>query len=309
MAAKKNTGWQKVNGQNYQVKKSGKVTDAEVKRAKKRVYGNNPPRASDRGVPARVTYPPHPTPRQLNNWERNPGRSDIRGIDAPDTAIITARDSVTIRKPVQQQIGVRSNAIRPTATTKGERYTNPITGKQNYYEVNRISHKVTDRQLGRSKAKVYGSHVPSKADKGKTAQTVYPPHPNVKQMHNWVNHPDRVDIKGIDAPDTALVTARHTVTVPKDVRRQLGYSANSKPDYTKYNCSGFPIYKIWESFGTYNVLAKNDHGEWVFGRNYNLETGLWQGGTYKIRIDDLYERCPPYGRLVVDNHRGPTGRY
>ena len=109
----KSNGWENVNGQNYQVKKSGRVTDAELRRAKKRVYGSNSPRASDRGHPARVTYPPHPTPRQLNNWERNPGRSDIRGIDAPNTAIITARDSVTIRKSVQQQIGVRSNALKP----------------------------------------------------------------------------------------------------------------------------------------------------------------------------------------------------
>lgn len=81
-------------------------------------------------------------------------------------------------------------------------------------------------------------------------------------------------------------------------------------DFTKSNCLGFPIYKIWESFGQYYVLAKNpETGEWVFGRRYDLDTGIWGGGTYRLNIDELYERCPPYGRLVVDNHRGDTGKY
>ena len=81
-------------------------------------------------------------------------------------------------------------------------------------------------------------------------------------------------------------------------------------DFTKSNRFGFPIYKIWESFGQYNVLARNpETGEWVYGRRYDMDSGIWAGGTYRLNIDDLYERCPPYGKLVVDNKRGNTGKY
>lgn len=94
-------------------------------------------------------------------------------------------------------------------------------------------------------------------------------------------------------------------TASKDVKPFKGSA-----DYTKYSAVGFPIYKIWESFGQYCVLSKNPKtGEWIFGRRYDLDTGIWGGGTYRLNIDDLYERCPPYGKLVVDNKRGNTGKY
>lgn len=104
----KPNGWENVNGRNYQVKRSGKVTDQQLRRSVKRVYDGKAPNASDRGSAARTTYPPHPTARQLNAWERNPGRFDIRGIDAPNSAIITAPRTVTIPRSVQRQIGMRS---------------------------------------------------------------------------------------------------------------------------------------------------------------------------------------------------------
>ena len=119
--------------------------------------------------------------------------------------------------------------IVPTKRTKAERYTNPITGEQRYFEVNRVSHRVTDQQLKRSVRRVYGNNRPSKADRGVAARTVYPAHPNAKQLRNWEKNPGRVDIKGIDAPRNAVVTARHTVTIPRNVQRQIGVrSANAK---------------------------------------------------------------------------------
>ena len=201
--------------------------------------------------------------------------------------------------------------IVPTKKTKAERYTSPITGEQRYFEVNRTSHRVTDRQLKRSVKRVYGNNKPSKADRGVAARTVYPAHPNVKQLRNWEKNPGRVDIKGIDAPKDAAVTARRTVTIPRNVQRQIGVrSANAKRDFTKVTNSGHVIYKVWESFGQYNVLAQNPtNGEWVFGRDYDFDKGYWQGGRYRMDIEKLYNDNPPYGQLVIDNHVGPCGRY
>ena len=85
----------------------------------------------------------------------------------------------------------------------------------------------------------------------------------------------------------------------------------AKRNFKKYTADGFPIYKMWKGWGPYyDVLAKNpETGMWVYGRNYKLSTGRWAGGTYRPTLKLLYERSPPFGKLVVDNKRGYTGRY
>lgn len=85
----------------------------------------------------------------------------------------------------------------------------------------------------------------------------------------------------------------------------------SNRKFVKKTADGMTIYKIWhhDMFDSYDVLAKNRYGEWAYGRNYNLRTGRWSGATYRLNIDDLYERCPPYGKVIVNNKIGPTGRY
>lgn len=88
--------------------------------------------------------------------------------------------------------------------------------------------------------------------------------------------------------------------------------SSDRRNFKKFTADGFPIYKIWQYWDSdngYNVLAKNNYGEWVYGRNYNIKTGRWAGGTYRVHINDLYDRSPPTGRLVVDNKRGNTGKY
>lgn len=86
----------------------------------------------------------------------------------------------------------------------------------------------------------------------------------------------------------------------------------AKKDYTKYTQQGMRIYKIWYSPLTesYDVLARKSDGEWAYGRDYNLKTGIWQGGRYSMNLNQLYERVGgTFGRVYKDNHRGPTGKF
>lgn len=146
----------------------------------------------------------------------------------------------------------------------------------------------------------------------------------------------KVKSKGIRPDDTHRYSIRYNgqsidnireSDVPYMMRRGLGYreghpvgglsvyrskNRRSSPDYTKVTVNGFSIYKIFDSFGQYDVLAKNDAGMWVWGRNYDLDKGYWQGGDYRHDIGDLYELVTErhfIGKLVQDNHRGPTGRF
>ena len=83
-------------------------------------------------------------------------------------------------------------------------------------------------------------------------------------------------------------------------------------DFTKYSAVGIPIYKIYyyRGWDTYDVLGRKFNGEWVFGRDYDLKTGVWQGGTYRMDLNDLYKRVDTnLPRAYIDNKRGPTGRF
>lgn len=113
-----------------------------------------------------------------------------------------------------------------------------------------------------------------------------------------------------------VIKPKGTYWVPSDsdVRRPVLKNGKlQKMDFKKYTADGFPIYKIWKYWNSddgHVVLARHPKSnEWIFGRNYNIKTGRWVGGTYRMRLEDLYERCPPYGVLIVNNKRGPTGKY
>ena len=83
-------------------------------------------------------------------------------------------------------------------------------------------------------------------------------------------------------------------------------------DFTKYNEIGMPIYKIWRNniSGSYYALARKYNGEWAYGRDYSIKDGVWNGGSYSMDVDYLYDRVGgPDGFLVYDNKRGPTGRF
>ncbi len=85
-----------------------------------------------------------------------------------------------------------------------------------------------------------------------------------------------------------------------------------KPDFTKISAAGIPIYKIWYSslMDSYDVLGRSKKGEWVYGRDYDLKDGVWQGGRYDYDLNNLYKRVGgTFGKVVVDNHRGNTGRF
>lgn len=86
----------------------------------------------------------------------------------------------------------------------------------------------------------------------------------------------------------------------------------AKKDYTKVTQQGMRIYKIWYSPLTesYDVLARKSDGEWAYGRDYNLKTGIWQGGRYSMNLNQLYERVGgTFGRVYKDNHVGKTGKF
>ena len=85
-----------------------------------------------------------------------------------------------------------------------------------------------------------------------------------------------------------------------------------KTDFTKFSAVGIPIYKIYYSAFTesYDVLGRKYNGEWVYGRDYDLKTGIWNGGRYNFDIDALYDRVNgPNGHVFINNRRGPTGRF
>ena len=69
--------------------------------------------------------------------------------------------------------------------------------------------------------------------------------------------------------------------------------------YTRYSRDGFEILQIYDAWGTYNVVAKNNHNEYVWGHDYDLERGMWSGGDYSNDLSDVIKHI--YGRLVVDN--------
>ena len=99
--------------------------------------------------------------------------------------------------------------------------------------------------------------------------------------------------------------------VTEDKKSKKRATKKPKKDFTKYSATGAPIYKIWYNGigGTYDCLAKINN-EWVYGRDYNLSTGVWQGGRYDYDIDNLYRRVGgTFGKVVVDNKRGPSGRF
>lgn len=110
-----------------------------------------------------------------------------------------------------------------------ERVYNPATGRNRYIEVNARSGLVTDRQLERSKRRVYGSNPPRGVDVGQPAMTTYRRHPNARQMVNWENHPDRCDVIGIDAPKGAIPSTGRYVGVPKITRDQFNKSYSPRP--------------------------------------------------------------------------------
>ena len=91
-------------------------------------------------------------------------------------------------------------------------------------------------------------------------------------------------------------------------------TTTSKPknDFTKVSAAGIPIYKIWYSplMDSYDVLGRSKSGEWVYGRDYDLKDGVWQGGRYDYDIDNLYKRVGgTYPKVYKNNHRGPTGKF
>lgn len=58
------------------------------------------------------------------------------------------------------------------------------------------------------------------------------------------------------------------------------------------------------------VKARKSDGEWAYGRDYNLKTGIWQGGRYSMNLNQLYERVGgTFGRVYKDNHVGKTGKF
>jgi len=69
--------------------------------------------------------------------------------------------------------------------------------------------------------------------------------------------------------------------------------------FTRYSRQGFEILQIYEIWGTYNVIARNDRGMYVWGRDYDLERGFWGGGDYRYDMNDIKDLV--YGRLVIDN--------
>lgn len=86
----------------------------------------------------------------------------------------------------------------------------------------------------------------------------------------------------------------------------------AKKDFTKYTAMGLPVYKIWYNgiMDSYDCLARQKNGEWVYGRDYDLKDGIWQGGRYDYDLDNLYRRVGgTFGKVVVNNKRGPTGKF
>ena len=73
----------------------------------------------------------------------------------------------------------------------------------------------------------------------------------------------------------------------------------SESRYTKFNRDGFRIMQIYEIWGTYYVIAQNGIGDYVWGKDYDLERGYWNEGVYKGAVADLKPEI--YGKLVMDN--------
>ena len=69
--------------------------------------------------------------------------------------------------------------------------------------------------------------------------------------------------------------------------------------FTLKNRDGFRILQIYELFGTFNVVATNDYGEYVWGRDYDPAKGYWSGGDYSNNLNDIRKSIS--GRLAVDN--------
>lgn len=80
-------------------------------------------------------------------------------------------------------------------------------------------------------------------------------------------------------------------------------SYNSKPSYTKETINGIPILKIYRGYsGELYAVAWMGSGSsgLIWGRRYNPETGMWQGGDYNLtskQIDEL-----SFGMEVVVNN-------
>lgn len=95
-------------------------------------------------------------------------------------------------------------------------------------------------------------------------------------------------------------------------KNKIAKTKATKPDFTKISSAGIPIYKIWYSplMESYDVLGRKKSGEWVYGRDYDLKKGIWQGGKYDYDIDNLYKRVGgTYPVLYKNNRRGKTGRF
>lgn len=94
--------------------------------------------------------------------------------------------------------------------------------------------------------------------------------------------------------------------------KPLDRGAIYPPKYTEYNNIGMPIYKIWYNSisNSYDVLARKFNGEWAYGHDYDIKEGVWKGGRYDYDVNDLYKRVGGTpSKVVVDNKRGPSGRF
>ena len=70
--------------------------------------------------------------------------------------------------------------------------------------------------------------------------------------------------------------------------------------FGEYTSDGKRILQVYGDFvyGV-SVVTTNDFGEYVYGRGYNPETGLWVGGDYRYTPEELGDFIE--GRLLIDN--------
>ena len=150
-----------------------------------------------KGPAAKVRYDPYRmNAQQYASWARNPGRSDVIGIDCRANAKPT-RSMNARAAPAPAYTRVSTEGFHKTAVIK-DRKGQPVRIPVNSY--GHVSGPYLKKvQAARPKSAI-------QIDNARTSKRVMGPNLTPYQARTWIMDPGSVDIKGIDAPKDAKVT-------------------------------------------------------------------------------------------------------
>ena len=154
--------------------------------------------ARDRsGRAAKVRYDPYRmNAQQYASWARNPGRSDVIGIDCRSNAKPTrSMNTKAVSAPAYTR--VNTSGYHKIATIN-DRRGQPVKVPVNSYGY------VSQPYLRQVQAQRPKNAI--KMDSARTSRKVMGPNLTPYQARPWIMDPSSMDIKGIDAPKTAKVT-------------------------------------------------------------------------------------------------------